>query len=213
MKSTLFILSIIGTLFLGNAFASQDSNSDRLLERIEALENRIVMLESRHTFTSFMPDFAERFHVMHRSGEAGDWAVASHELQEITRLVRLSPAIDADKGKLMEAMLAPSLEALEHAIEDGNHEKFENALTQTIDACNACHTATGSDFVQVVLDARDSLSIRHSHSFIARNIPSGHAHDMPAGMSGMMGTEPASDEHGDEELKPKKHDDADGHHD
>jgi len=42
-----------------------------------------------------------------------------------------------------------------------------------------------------------------------RKMPSGHAHGMPAGMSGMMGTEPASDE----ELKPKKHDNTDGHHD
>jgi phage shock protein A len=202
----------MGNLFLGNAFASQDSNSDHLIERIEALENRIVMLEARHTFASFMPNFAERFHVMHRAGEAGDWAVASHELLEMKRLVKLSLAIDAKDGKLMEAMLNPNLEALEHAIEDSNHEKFEKALNQTIDTCNACHTATGSDFVQVKLDARDTLSMRHPHSFMPRKMPSGHAHGTSPDMSGMMETEPASDEHGDEELKPKKHDNADGHH-
>ncbi|TDJ28368.1 MAG: hypothetical protein E2O57_04520 [Gammaproteobacteria bacterium] len=211
MKSTIVIMSIIGTLFLGSAIANQHSNSDRLMERIQLLEERLAVLESRFSFASFMPDFAERFHVMHRAGEASDWAVASHELQEMIRLARLSTAIDADKGRLMEAMLGPSFEALEHAIEDSNHEKFETALTQTIDTCNACHTATGSDFIQVTLDARKSLSMRHPHSFMARKMPSGHSHGMSSGMSGMSGmmtTEPATDEHHDDADSAKHPHDA-----
>jgi hypothetical protein len=164
MKSILLIMSIMGTLFLSNAFASQDHNTDRLMERIQALEERLAEMESRFSFTFFMPDFAERFHVMHRAGEAGDWAV-------------------------------------EHAIEDSNHEKFEKALVQTISSCNACHTATGSDFVQVTLDASDSLSMRHPHRFMEQQAPSDHAHGMSSGMSGMSGmmtTEPESDDHQDD---------------
>jgi hypothetical protein len=191
----------MGTLFLSNAFASQDHNTDRLMERIQALEERLAEMESRFSFTFFMPDFAERFHVMHRAGEAGDWAVASHELQTMKQLMRLSISIDADKGRLMGAMLEPSFEALEHAIEDSNHEKFEKALVQTIGSCNACHTVTGSDFVQVTLDASDSLSMRHPHSFMEQQAPSDHAHGMSSGMSGMSGmmtTEPESDDHQDD---------------
>jgi hypothetical protein len=200
----------MGTLFLGNVFASQDSNSDHLIERIQILEERLAVMESRFSFASFMPDFAERFHVMHRAGEAGDWAVASHELQEMMRLTRLSNSIDADNGKLMGAMMEPSFEALEHAIEDSNHEKFEQALTRTIDTCNACHTATGSSFVQVTLDVRGSLSMRHPHSFMQRQMPSGHSHGMSSGMSGMMTTEePASDDHHDDaDSSAHGHDDA-----
>lgn len=199
MKLTLIIMSITGFLFLGNASANQHSNSDRLLERIQTLEERIAVLESRFSFASFMPDFAERFHVMHRAGESGDWAVASHELLTMKQLMQLSTSIDADKGSLMMTMLEPNFEALEHAIEDGNHGKFEKALTQTIDTCNACHTATGSSFVQVTLDAGDSLSIRHPHKFMAQQAPVGHTHGMSSGMtSGMMTTEPASDDHHDD---------------
>jgi hypothetical protein len=200
----------MGTLFLGNVVASQDSNSDHLIERIQVLEERLAVMESRFSFASFMPDFAERFHVMHRAGEAGDWAVASHELQEMMRLTRLSNSIDADNGKLMGAMMEPSFEALEHAIEDSNHEKFEKALTQTIDTCNACHTATGSSFVQVTLDARGSLSMRHPHSFMQRQMLSGHSHGMSSGMRGMMTTEePESDDHHDDaDSSEQGHDDA-----
>jgi uncharacterized protein YabN with tetrapyrrole methylase and pyrophosphatase domain len=157
--------------------ADSDGAKIQALERqVEALQARIAALEERLTFTSFMPDFAERFHVMHRAGEAGDWAVASHELEEMKRLARISPSIDSDKGKLMQAMMNPSFEALEKAIEHGNHDKFVKALSQTTDTCNACHTATGSGFVQVTLDARDSMSLRHPHKFMEQEVPGGHMH-------------------------------------
>lgn len=155
---------------------SDDAKIEALERQIEALQARISMLEERVTFTSFMPDFAERFHVMHRAGEAGDWAVASHELQEMKRLARLSTSVDSDKGKLMQGMMKPSFEALENAIEHGNHDKFGKALSQTTDTCNACHTATGSAFVQVTLDASDSLSLRHPHNLKNQAVPGGHTH-------------------------------------
>jgi len=154
-----------------------DSGKEKSLERqIEALQTRIAALEARQTFTSFMPDVAERFHVMHRAADAGDWAVASHELEEMKRLTRLSTLIDSEQGKLMQAMLAPSFEALTSAIKNTEDEKFDEALVQTIASCNACHAATGSPFIQVTLDARDSLSIRHPHKFVQQAAAGGHAH-------------------------------------
>ena len=199
-------IAIVSTPVLAS---SDEAQFEALEHQIEALQTRIAALEAYRTFTSFMPNFSERFHVMHRAGEAGDWAVASHELQEMKRLAQLSTFIDADKGKLMLAMLEPSFEALEGAIEHNDHEKFEKALTQTIDTCNACHTATGSGFVQVTLDARDSLSLRHPHKFVERQVPSGHFHGMPSGMGGMMPAKPASEEHHDDTGKPAGHE----HHD
>jgi hypothetical protein len=206
MKAVLVIMSIMGTLSLSNVLAHQDSDSDPLIERIQALEERLALIESRFSFAFFMPDFAERFHVMHRAGEAGDWAVASHELQTMKQLMQLSTSIDADNGRLMVAMLEPSFEALEHAIEDSNHKKFEKALTQTIGTCNACHTATGSSFVQVTLDASDSLSMRHPHSFMEQHAPKGHSHGMP---SGMTTTGAVSDDHQDGEDSSGHEHDAD----
>ncbi len=179
MKKTLsvsFMAPLLVSLSVP-AVADSDSAKFKALERqIQELQARIAALEERVTFTSFMPDFAERFHVMHRAGEAGDWAVASHELEEMKRLTRISISIDTDKGKLMQAMMQPSFEALGNAIEHGNHKKFAKALSQTTDTCNACHTATGSGFVQVTLDAQDSLGLRHPHKFMEQQVPGGHTH-------------------------------------
>ncbi|MDH3450944.1 MAG: hypothetical protein OEN20_00890 [Gammaproteobacteria bacterium] len=169
------------------AVADSDSAKIAALQhQIEALQARIEHLEARHTFASFMPDVAERFHVMHRAGEAGDWAVASHELAEIKRITGLATAADVKNGKLMQSMMAPSYDALDDAIEHGNHEKFDHALEQTIASCNACHVATGSDFVQVTLDAREAISLRHPHRLDQRGAPVGHTHGMAEGMKKEM---------------------------
>ena len=201
-------------LFSAAVMADSDAADVQALKRqIEALQARVEALEARHTFASFMPNLAERFHVMHRAGEASDWAVASHELEEMKRITMLSPTIDKEKGQLMQAMMAPSYHALEEAIEHGNHEKFEKALEQTISTCNSCHVATGSEFVEVTLDAREALSLRHPHRLMRREMPAGHTHGdatMP-GMGGMM--EPGStqkDDHDDSGKAPHKHE---KHHD
>ncbi len=173
----------------GAVIADSDAAEIQALKvQIEALQARVKALEAQQTFTSFMPNLAERFHVMHRAGEASDWAVASHELEEMKRITALSPTIDKEKGQLMQAMMGTSYAALEEAIEHGNHEKFEKALEQTISTCNSCHVATGSEFVEVTLNARESLSMRHPHRFMRREMPSGHTHGhgAAASMGGMM---------------------------
>lgn len=168
----LIVLALSGT-----AYAHSDGANLEALERqIQALQARVADLEARWTFTSFMPNFAERFHVMHHAGEAGDWAVASHELLEMKRLSAMSVSIDSEKGELMQEMMAPSFAALEEAVEHGNGTKFEKALAQTINACNACHSATGSSFIEVTLDVADPLSLRHPHKLTERGVPGGHTH-------------------------------------
>ena len=200
------LASVIAMLSMPVLASSDEAKFEALEHQIEALRARIAALEAYQTFTSFMPNFSERFHVMHRAGEAGDWAVAAHELQEMKRLTILSSTIDSEKGRLMQTMMGPNFEALDKAIEHGNHEKFQRALVQTIDTCNACHAATGSDFVQVTLDARDSLSLRHPHKLMRRAVPGGHSHGMPSGMGAMMPAKPASEEHHDDTGKPAHND-------
>ena len=126
------LLAALSTPVLADSDRAKFKEFER---QIEALRARIAALTAQYTFTSFMPDYAERFHVMHRAGEAGDWAVASHELEEMKRLTRLSTSVDADKGKLMQEMMEPNFEALEHAIEHGNSKKFRKARMQTTVTC------------------------------------------------------------------------------
>lgn len=175
MQSRLFILAFIGSLTMGNSIASQDSNSKHLLERIEAMEVRMQILESRFSFASFMPDFAERFHVMHRAAESGDWAVASHELQEMKGMIESSTTIDAEKGALFQAMMGPVIKDMDNAIAHSDKKKMATLLKNAVQTCNSCHVATGSPFIQVTLDATEALSMRHPHAFKMQKMGS-HMH-------------------------------------
>ncbi len=183
---------IFGFGFLiSSALAHQDVAISEVLKRLDALEQRLSALEAARSFAGFMPDLAERFHVMHRAGEAGDWAVAAHELAEMQKLSRLSGSIDAQQGALMQSMLGPSFENLESAIEHGNFKKFSKALESTISACNGCHVATGANFVQVTLDSPDGLSMRHPHRLMTRDAPEGHHHGPQGGHMMQREVEPA----------------------
>ena len=176
MRYLLLILACTGAIFTSSSFANLHGNSKDLMDRIEAMETRIAVLESRFTFASFMPDFAERFHVMHRAVEAKDWAVAGHELQEMKNMVDSSTTIDAEKGQLFQAMMGPVIEEMEGAINHGDENKMHKLLSQATQTCNSCHAATGSPFIKVSLDSTGTLSMRHPHALTKQIADMKHMH-------------------------------------
>jgi hypothetical protein len=176
MRYLLLILACTGAIFTSSSFANLHKNSKDLMNRIEAMETRIAVLESRFSFASFMPDFAERFHVMHRAAEANDWAVAGHELQEMKNMVASSTTIDAEKGQLFQAMMGPVIEQMESAIDHGDEKKMHKVLSQATQTCNSCHAATGSPFIKVSLDSTVTLSMRHPHALTMQKSDMKHTH-------------------------------------
>ncbi len=148
-----------------------------LADEVAGLKSRVASLEVlKPTFTEFMPNFSERFHVMHLAGQDGDWAVAMHELMEMKRMVGVAKEIDARNGQLMQGFLAGSLQSLKTAIDHGNLEKFNKALVETVTSCNNCHVAAGSSFIKISLDVHKMLSMRHSHALQKSKIMGGHKH-------------------------------------
>jgi len=158
--------------------AESGSKLDALQRQLTTLQARVAALEAQRSFTQFIPDFAERFQVMHRAGKAGDRVVASHELSEMKRLAALSSSIDGKKSKLLIGMMEPNFEALGEAIERSDEKVFGAALERTVDTCNACHAATGSGFSQVTIDASEAISIRHSYRLAERKALHGPTHGM-----------------------------------
>lgn len=152
------------------------ANVDELKSEIRALRLRVAALEElKPSFSGFMPNFAERFHVMHRAADAGDWAVAAHENGEMMRLTRISRYIDPKLGALMQGFMDGNLAKLGEAIEHGNPKSFEAALKDTLAGCNGCHTAAGST-IAVTLNVDESLSMRHPHLLRKSTVPEEHEH-------------------------------------
>jgi hypothetical protein len=149
---------------------------DDLAKEIRALRQRIAVLEAlKPTFTNFMPNFAERFHVAHRAGDAGDWAVAAHEIDEMLRLTRISSYIDPKLGVLMQGFMEGNLRQMREAVEHTSQKSFRAAVKNTLSSCNGCHTAAGSTLM-VSLDVPDNLSMRHPHALRKTKVPKDHMH-------------------------------------
>lgn len=155
----------------GTALATSHENENTGADTLRALEAQVAELEGRieqleklkPSFAAFMPRFSERFHVLHRAGDAGDWQVAKHEMLEMQRLVDVSKAVDPQLGGMFEGFMTGPLSEINAAIEHENEERFVNALEQAVENCNACHRAVESDFIRVGLKVPSLLSMRHAH--------------------------------------------------
>lgn len=149
---------------------------DALARELKALQERVAVLEElKPSFTVFMPTYAERFHVMHYAGDAGDWATAAHQAEEMKRLTRVSKYIDPKLGSMLAAFMNGHLGRLEKAIEHGNGKAFQAALESTVQSCNGCHQANGSA-ITVTLDVRPTMNMRHPHALEESTAAEGHRH-------------------------------------
>lgn len=187
MKTNVAVMLVSLTLsgLSGSLMASSDSKDVQTLDReVRALKSEVAQLRTivellraiQPTITSLMPEFAERFHVMHYAGEAQDWAVVSHELQGLKRVMQVIKLVDPEKGGMIEGFMGGNFNQIEAAIEHENMKSFNKALEATVNNCNSCHVATGSPFMKVVLDAQNSLSMRHSHDLGKSEKPGEHMH-------------------------------------
>lgn len=148
-----------------------------LLAEVKRLRKEVAVLDAiKPTFTNFMPDFSERFHVMHYAGDAGDWAVANHEAMELDRLLEVAQYIDPQKGVLMKSFIGENLEKIDDAIAHGDKAAFDRQLQETVQHCNACHTAVGSPFIRVSLDVAPNMTVRHPHILSKEKATAHHHH-------------------------------------
>jgi len=187
MRTKLWMSLISIAIFglLGPAMADTDSKELQALTKeigalraeVAKLRKSVVSLQAiRPTLTTLMPDLAERFHVMHYAGEAGDWAVAGHELLGMKSLIDVAKQVDPEKGPMLDGFMTTSFNKISAAIEHGDVASFATALDETIKSCNACHVAVGSPFIKVTLEGRDALSLRHPHALGRSKMSGKHMH-------------------------------------
>jgi hypothetical protein len=90
------------------------------------------------------------------AGQAGNWKLASYELDELGEgfddVVKLHPTHKDSPVSLKDViprMVTPPLDALRKAIEKKDVAAFSVAYDTLTGACNGCHVATNFEFNQV----------------------------------------------------------------
>lgn len=92
-------------------------------------------------------------HKLSLSVDAGNSELADFYAHELEEAIETAEGIekyhDIPVGQLTEAMLVPSFEAFENALEGDEPEKVQSRMEGLIEACNACHQATGYGFIHI----------------------------------------------------------------
>jgi hypothetical protein len=87
------------------------------------------------------------------AGQAGNWALASYELDEIkegfadiTRFHPTHPGSPVPIREILPKLMAAPLARLQVAIRSQNPDKFDEAFDSLTASCNACHQAENFGF-------------------------------------------------------------------
>lgn len=187
IKAWLVLFTAILANYSTAVIANEDSAKIQILTEqvgvlsaeIEELKAAVELLNAiRPDVTTLMPDIAERMHVMHYAGEAEDWAVASHELEGIKRLIAIMERIDPVKGAMAKGFMLEHFDKIDAAIDHGDQVAFTQSLIKMVSGCNSCHVAAGSPAMKITLNVEDTLSLRHSHDLgKSRGMGGGHKHN------------------------------------
>ncbi len=75
-----------------------------------------------------------------------------HELEETAEFIveHIESYDDQPVGQLTAQMLIPSVELLEDAVDDADWPASDQGFSALLDACNACHVASGHGEVRIV---------------------------------------------------------------
>jgi hypothetical protein len=88
------------------------------------------------------------------AGKARNWTYAAYEIRELrsafTRIARTAPAHDGwDTQAMFTAMIMTPLKGVEDAIKASDAKAFDRQYAALTAACNACHTATGRNYIVI----------------------------------------------------------------
>ena len=94
-----------------------------------------------------MPEIADRLWKCAHAGRARNWELARWQLKEMVKLFRLGNITRPKYEKDVESYLHDDIEPIRAAIEAGDLEAFEHALTEAVDAANDFHRRWNKGFI------------------------------------------------------------------
>lgn len=131
MKSTLFLGLAFGlAVFLSAAHAGDEPDMITTMGDLQTFMHKLGLsvAAKNHELVDFYA------HELEESIEAAESIERYHDIRV---------------GELTEAMLVPAFEAFEQALEAQDHKLAGERYEGLIEACNACHQATGYGFIRI----------------------------------------------------------------
>ena len=176
------VLAVVGLLLLGVGCQSRARSPDAEVEPVavvdtvdedEAPEHEEIHEHGEAELALHMSRLQRWTHKTALSVEAKNQRLAEfylHETEETVETIQTeAPTYEGYEIKaLSDEYLAPSLAALDEAVEASDWPVAREQLQRVATSCNQCHTATDHGFVRIQLD---SLANPYAQSFAPRTDP------------------------------------------
>ncbi len=96
-----------------------------------------------------MIEYGKRFTLLKFAADAGDWGMAQYQFKEALEIQEVGETTRPANADLLKNFEHTYLDAVSAAIENQDATAFNTAYTQAIPGCNACHVATGHEYVVI----------------------------------------------------------------
>jgi cytochrome c553 len=96
-----------------------------------------------------MMEYGRRFALLKLAADAGDWGMAQYQLTEALEIQETGETTRPAKAQLLKSFEQTYLDPLAQDILAKDTNNFATHFSQAVDACNACHQATGHSYVTV----------------------------------------------------------------
>ena len=100
---------------------------------------------------TIMQQYGYHFGNIWFAAQAGNWSLAAYQLKEQIEIQEVGEITRPDKAKLLKNFERSYLDAVAKAIDVQDKAGFEKAYNAAMAGCNACHVATGHNYVRYVI--------------------------------------------------------------
>jgi len=97
------------------------------------------------------------------AAKAANWELAEYELDELKETMEAAKALNTEKNgikisNVLDSVLQTQIAHLVDTIKHKSPAEFQKSYTETLSACNGCHTEAGYKFIHIVRPSTPPVS-------------------------------------------------------
>ena len=142
-------LDILVCLALGTGAAAQAADAPEMSIHNGSLESRVKALaEIQPGLGVVMHEMGYRFANTYWAANGGNWGLAQYQLKELLEAQEVGEVTRPERAPMLKANEEAYLVPLAEAIKKEDINQFNRRFTAAVNSCNACHTASGFEFIR-----------------------------------------------------------------
>ncbi len=145
MTKKWILIAVIAALFGGVAYTSSEDCASWLTGTTDEKLDTLACIQPG--LGTVMIEYGNRMGNMYYAAQAGNWGMAAYQLKEAVEIQEVGETTRPSKAPLLINFEETSLKPLAQSIVDQDWDSFQMHFDVMVNACNACHVATGHRYI------------------------------------------------------------------